>query len=71
MIIHSNGLSTVYGHVSGVSVVVDQYVHQGDVIGKTGGAPRGIGSGPFTTGSHLHFEVRKDGIPVNPLSYLP
>jgi len=71
MIIHNNGLSTVYGHVSGVSVVTDQYVHQGDVIGKTGGAPHGIGSGPFTTGSHLHFEVRKDGIPVNPLNYLP
>ena len=71
MIIHNNGLSTVYGHVSGVSVVTDQYVHQGDVIGRTGGAPHGIGSGPFTTGSHLHFEVRKDGIPVNPLNYLP
>jgi murein DD-endopeptidase MepM/ murein hydrolase activator NlpD len=71
MIIHSNVLSTVYGHVSGVSVSVDQFVHQGDVIGRTGGAPHGIGSGPFTTGSHLHFEVRKDGIPVNPLNYLP
>jgi murein DD-endopeptidase MepM/ murein hydrolase activator NlpD len=52
-------------------VVTDQYVHQGDVIGRTGGAPHGIGSGPFTTGSHLHFEVRKDGIPVNPINYLP
>lgn len=71
MIIHNNGLSTVYGHVSAVSVAADQYVHQGDVIGRTGGAPHGIGSGPFTTGSHLHFEVRKDGIPVNPLNYLP
>jgi len=71
MIVHNNGLSTVYGHVSAVSVVADQYVHQGDVIGRTGGAPHGIGSGPFTTGSHLHFEVRKDGIPVNALNYLP
>lgn len=71
MIIHSNGLSTVYGHVSAVSVAVDQYVHQGDVIGKTGAAPHSIGAGPFTTGPHLHFEVRKDGIPVNPLNYLP
>jgi murein DD-endopeptidase MepM/ murein hydrolase activator NlpD len=70
MIIHSNGLSTVYGHVSSVSVAVDQYVRQGDVIGRTGGAPRGVGSGAFTTGPHLHFEVRKDGIPVNPLNYL-
>lgn len=71
MIIHSDGLSTVYGHVSSVSVTVDQYVRQGDVIGRTGGAPRGIGSGAFTTGPHLHFEVRKDGLPVNPLNYLP
>lgn len=71
MIIHSDGLSTVYGHVSAVSVSVDDYVRQGDVIGKTGGASRGIGSGPFTTGPHLHFEVRKEGIPVNPLNYLP
>ncbi len=70
MIIHNDGLSTVYGHVSAISVAVDQYVHQGDVIGRTGGAPHGIGSGAFTTGSHLHFEVRKDGIPVNPLNYL-
>lgn len=71
MIIHNNGLSTVYGHVSGVTVSADQYVRQGDIIGRTGGAPRGTGSGPFTTGPHLHFEVRKDGIPVNTLNYLP
>lgn len=71
MIIHGDGLATVYGHVSAVYVKQDQYVLQGDVIGKTGGMAGGIGSGPFSTGPHLHFEVRKDGIPVNPQNYLP
>ncbi len=71
MIIHGNGLSTVYGHVSAVYVMTDQYVKQGQAIGKSGGMPGGIGSGPFTTGPHLHFEVRLNGLPVNPEKYLP
>lgn len=71
MIIHGDGLATVYGHVSAAYVKQDQYVLQGDVIGKTGGMAGGTGSGPFSTGPHLHFEVRKDGIPVDPQKYLP
>lgn len=71
MIIHGNGLSTVYGHVSAVNVSVDQYVVKGQIIGKTGGTPGTTGAGSFSSGPHLHFEVRKDGIPVNPLNYLP
>jgi len=70
MIIHDNGLSTIYGHVSAVNVEADQYVTKGQRIGATGGGPGMPGSGPFSTGSHLHFEVRKNGIPVNPLNYL-
>jgi murein DD-endopeptidase MepM/ murein hydrolase activator NlpD len=71
MIIHNDGISTVYGHVSAVNVEVDQYVVKGQLIGKTGGAPGRPGSGPFSTGAHLHFEVRKNGIPVNAMDYLP
>jgi len=71
MIIHANNLSTVYGHISAAYVTVDQYVTKGQLIGKTGGTPGTTGAGRFSTGPHLHFEVRKNGIPVNPLNYLP
>ncbi|MGI6347979.1 MAG: murein hydrolase activator EnvC family protein [Patescibacteria group bacterium] len=71
MIIHDDVYSSVYGHVSAVSVKEDEYVSQGQVIGKTGGAPRTPGAGPFSTGPHLHFEIRKNGLPVDPLNYLP
>ncbi len=70
MIIHGNNLSTVYGHVSAVFVTEDQYVSRGQAIGKTGGTPGTIGAGPFSTGPHLHFEVRLNGLPVNPQNYL-
>lgn len=71
MIIHSDGLSTVYGHISKPLVGEEEIVTKGQAIALSGGMPGGIGSGNLTTGPHLHFEVRLDGIPVDPLNFLP
>ncbi|MEK7451836.1 MAG: peptidoglycan DD-metalloendopeptidase family protein [Patescibacteria group bacterium] len=64
MVIHSDGIATLYAHLSQMLVVPDQFIERGERIGT-------VGMTGFATGPHLHFEVRKEGIPTNPLSFLP
>lgn len=67
---HSGG-ATLYGHVSGFQVEEGQYVHRGDTIALSGGRPGTPGAGPISTGPHLHFEVIRGGIHVDPTLFLP
>lgn len=60
---HNEGFSTLYGHLVSYNVEVDQVVEAGQKIGE-------IGSTGLSTGPHLHFEIRKDGKPVDPAPYL-
>jgi murein DD-endopeptidase MepM/ murein hydrolase activator NlpD len=60
---HGGGLSTAYGHQSSIAVSVGQSVAQGQVIGY-------VGCTGHCFGPHLHFEVRINGTPVDPLGYL-
>lgn len=60
---HGNGYETRYAHLSVISTNVGEHVNQGDLIGKTGNSGR-------TTGPHLHFEIRVNGVPKNPMKYI-
>ena len=61
---HGGGMSTLYGHQNQVYVSVGDYVEQGDVIGE-------VGTTGWSTGPHLHFEIRENGKHVNPKKYFP
>lgn len=59
---HGNGLSTLYGHMSSRAVATNKAVVPGQTIGY-------VGSTGWSTGPHLHFEARKDGVPTSPMVY--
>jgi murein DD-endopeptidase MepM/ murein hydrolase activator NlpD len=60
---HGFGVTTYYGHLSSFNVYVGQQVRRGDTIGNVGVSGR-------STGPHVHYEVRINGAPVNPMRYL-
>jgi murein DD-endopeptidase MepM/ murein hydrolase activator NlpD len=61
---HGNGFSTLYGHMARTHVSVGQYVDRGQSIGLMGSTGR-------STGPHVHFELHYQGVPQDPLRYLP
>lgn len=60
---HGDGYQSLYAHCSALYVSVGQMVNKGDTIAA-------VGSTGFSTGPHLHFEIRKDGTRVDPLQYV-
>ena len=60
---HGNGYSTVYGHMSKINVGYGQRVNRGEVIGTMGNTGR-------STGPHVHFTIKLNGVPQNPFNYI-
>ena len=60
---HSDDMKTYYAHLSEIYVSPNQEVKKGEIIGA-------VGSTGYSTGPHLHFELRIDDAPVNPLNYI-
>ena len=63
VIAHGDGFLTLYGHLDKLLVTAGQMVKQGQVIGL-------CGSTGWSSGPHVHFEIRKDGTFVDPAPYL-
>lgn len=61
---HPSGLTSMYGHLSEIRVEVGERLKPGQIIGR-------VGSTGVSTGCHLHFELRRDGKPVDPLKVFP
>lgn len=62
LIYHGGNFATFYAHLSGFAIAIGQFVQKGQLIGY-------VGTTGYTTGSHLHFEVRIRGAANNPLNY--
>ena len=62
IIYHGGGYATWYAHLSSINVSLNQMVERGYAIGR-------VGSTGFSTGPHLHFEIRINGAPQNPMGY--
>lgn len=62
-IVNGKPITTLYGHMSAINVSNGQYVKKGQTVGREG-------STGYSTGPHCHFEVRVNGKPTNPLSYI-
>lgn len=60
---HGGQMQTIYAHCSSISARVGEFVNQGEKIGEVGSTGR-------STGPHVHFEIRINGEPQNPLKYL-
>lgn len=64
MVDHGGGIVTLYAHMTSFNASEGQQVSRGDIVGF-------VGATGTATGNHLHFEVRVNGGPVNPVNYLP
>jgi murein DD-endopeptidase MepM/ murein hydrolase activator NlpD len=64
---HRDGMITIYGHLSGIFIQKGDYVRQGMVIGSVGKTGNAAAAGMLP---HLHFEIRKNGVPQDPLEYI-